>query len=598
MPVSPRPASLRARLRRIVLTPAWLPLFGLVVLIGMRASKINTVVGNYTGCHDCVLGPVIHQDLAILALLAVLLGADLLSPWRALRYLLRLAAVGLLLAYALDFALLAALTQRLYLSDVLTFGGEGGAIGSFVRAVLKHPDIGWWLAAAALTLASVIAVLWPRRRAMTAGLSMLLFGAIAAVLWLLPLASTHYVHPEVVMNVAQVNLSNTADAAYSEAFRRKWQQHPPAPPASCSRDTDSKQPDVILVAVESLSAYHSALLGGHMDATPQLDALAKANHYFTHFVANGFNTNGGRIALYTGRAPLPPPGLARTLPLRAYAFRDNSLPDLARRAGYASAYFTSGTLGFLDSTRWLEELGFEKIEGAESPFYKGMKRWQFDAPEDRALFDRVLDWIDHRRDQRPFLATLLTVSSHPPFVNPETGRIDQPATFRYVDAQLARFHRKLKQRGFFKHGVLMITGDHRSMTPLHAYEYRRWGERAFSRVPMVVIGDVDMPRVVNDTFAQTDVPTSFAWMAGLRTCVDARHGNFSRPDPQPAHYVLHASGDRRDYVDVYYDGKVGSVLLDGDDSRWVGPKPANWRHVLDRINRQRIREAELARSAR
>ena len=598
MPAAARPASVSARLRAVLLTPAWLPLLLMALLVGLRASKVNAVVGTYTGCHDCVLGSVLHHDLSLLAALAIVLGLELLTPWRAPRLLLRLVGIGLLLAYALDLALLTSLNQRLYRSDLLTFGAEGGAISGFLQAMMHRQDIGWWISGGLLVLAGVATALWPRRRAPAAGAAMLGLAGVALVLGFLPIAKTHYVHPELLMNLAEVNLANSADVAYSRALRQRLRLAPPQSRATCRRNPRSDRPDVILVVVESLSAYHSALLGGRMDATPQLDALARANHYFTHFVANGFNTNGGRIALYTGRTPLPPPGLARTLPLRAYAFRDGSLPDLAQQAGYASAYFTSGTLNFLDSTQWLRQLGFEHIEGAESPFYQGMKRWQFDAPEDKALFDRVLGWIDHRQDPRPFLATLLTVSSHPPFVHPETGKIDQAATFRYVDAQLARLHRKLKRRGFFEHGVLMITGDHRSMTPLYPYEYRSWGERAFARVPMVVMGDVDMPAVIHSTFAQTDVPTSFAWLVGIRTCVDAGHGNFARADPQPPRYVLHASGDRRDNVDVYFDGMAASILLDGDDSRWIGPRPVNWRAILARVNIQRIREAELARSAR
>ena len=227
-----------------------------------------------------------------------------------------------------------------------------------------------------------------------------------------------------------------------------------------------------------------------------------------------------------------------------------------------------------------------------------MKRWQFDAPEDKALFDRVLDWLDHRSDKKPFLATLLTVTSHPPFVDPRTGKIDQLGTFRYVDAQLARFYRKLRERHFFDHGVLMITGDHRSMTPLHADEYRRWGERAFARVPMIVVGDVNMPPVVQQSFAQTDVPTSFAWLAGTDTCLDAAHGNFAMPEPHAPDYVLHASGDRPERVNVFFDQKMASIILDGDDSHWQGPQPGDWQHILDSVNLQRIREADIARRHR
>ncbi|MGA7297393.1 MAG: LTA synthase family protein [Rhodanobacteraceae bacterium] len=593
---SPRSRTDSSRIwRSILLNPAWLALLGFALLTGIRAIKVDGMVSAYTGCHQCIIGGLVHHDLAMLALLAGLLGLDLLAPWRWLRALLRLCALALVIFYALDLAVFASFAHRLYLGDLLAFGGEGGAIGGFVHALLQRPDIGRWFATALLVLLIAAAICWKRDRAAKTAVALFLVAAATTALWATPLSPARYVHPEIVDNLLEVNQANSANHAYSLPFRRALLGNQPAVAKSCSRNAHSNRPDVILVAVESLSAYQSKLLGGDMDALPLLDAIARENHYFSRFLANGFNTNGGRIALYTGRAPLPPPGMARTLPLRAYGFTDETLTSIAHETGYTSHYFTSGDLGFVNSTPWLETLGFDSIEGAESPFYKGMKRWQFDAPEDKALFDRVLDWLDHRTDRKPFLATLLTVTSHPPFVDPRSGKIDQLTTFRYVDAQLARFYRKLEERHFFDHGVLMITGDHRSMTPLHADEYQRWGERAFARVPMIVVGDVNMPPVVQQSFAQTDVPFSFSWLAGAQTCLDAAHGNFARPDPQAPAYILHASGDRPERVNVFFGQKMGGIILDGDDSRWQGPRPENWQQILDSVNLQRIREADIAR---
>lgn len=584
---------------------AWLapllPLGLLLALLCVRAVRTDAMVGAYTGCTGCVRASVLHHDALLLALLAALLGLDLLLRWRALRWLLRLLAATLIVAWAADFAVFAALTQRLYLGDVLMFGGEGHALRDFAAALLHSPQRIDWLLAAALVLATVLATLWQRATSPVRALSMLALAGFIWLLWLAPLAPSRYVHPEVVDNLLEVNLDNAVDARYSPGYRAALRNDPPQLAQRCRTATaaPTAKPDVILVLVESLSAYHSALLDGDMDALPRLDALARQNHYFTHFLANGFTTNGGRIAAYTGRAPLPPPGLGRTLPLSAYAFTRDTLVDYAHQAGYRAAYFTSGDLGFVNSKPWLESLGFDHIEGAENPFYRGMKRWQFNAPADHALFARVLNWIEHRSDPQPFVAALLTVSSHPPFIDPDTGKVDQLASFRYVDAQLGWFHDQLAARGFFQHGVLLVTGDHRSMTPLRPGEYTRWGESAYSRVPLVVMGAVNMPKVINQAFAQTDIPASFADLVGIDHCRSAAHGSFLRPDPQPAGFLLHASGQERNRVDVYYDAgrRQASYLLDGDDSHWQGDKPANWRRIQRYIDAQRIREAEFVRPA-
>ena len=64
---------------------------------------------------------------------------------------------------------------------------------------------------------------------------------------------------------------------------------------------------IVLVIVESLSSYHSALLGGN-GWTPELDRIAGHSRWFTNFHANGFTTDHGLIALFTGKAPLPSVG--------------------------------------------------------------------------------------------------------------------------------------------------------------------------------------------------------------------------------------------------------------------------------------------------
>lgn len=577
---------------------AWLaclsPLLLLAVLAGLRAVRVDALVSAYTGCRHCLRASVLHHDLGLLALQAALLGAALLSPWRAVRIPARLLALLLLLAWAVDFAVFSALTQRLYVGDLLMFGTEGAALRDFVVALARSPARWHWLGAAVLVLATAVATLWPRARSAWRGGVLLVLAVLLGTAWLLPLAPARYVHPEIFANVLEANFDNNADTPYGAAYRDELEARPPALAESCDATRVSTRRDVVLVLVESMSAYHSKLLGGDMDALPRLDALARDNHYFTDFLANGFTTNGGRIALYTGRAPLPPPGFGRTLPLAAYAFRDDTLPDLARRAGYTSHYFTSGDLGFVDSKTWLDGIGFDSVEGSESPFYAGMRRWQFDAPEDHALFARLLDWIDRRDDTRPFVATLLTVTTHPPFIDPRSGKPDELDAFRYLDAQLAWLHDELDARGFFAHGVLLVTGDHRSMTPLHPAEYARWGETAFARVPMVVMGAVDMPKVVAPAFAQTDFPASFAELAGLDDyCRDEAHGSFLRADPAPASFLLHASGQQRNRVDVFFDRgrRRATYLLDGDRGTWQGDPPPNRDTIQRFIDAQRIQEA-------
>src|SRR5262249_3092364 len=149
--------------------------------------------------------------------------------------------------------------------------------------------------------------------------------------------------------------------------------------------------------------------------------------------------------------------------------------------GYSAHFFTTGDLGFLDKSKWLKTLHFDSWEGAEQPFYNGWKRRHFNAAEDKALYERFLQWLDARDgDATPWFAYVLTVSTHPPFINPETDQPDEPGAFRYADKEIGMFYDELTKRGFFHNGVLMISGDHRSMSPLFAREQARFGDSALA----------------------------------------------------------------------------------------------------------------------
>ncbi len=392
------------------------------------------------------------------------------------------------------------------------------------------------------------------------------------------------------MECVGVNLPQGRTKEFSPGFAARELLHNKRLPLSCERGTATGR-NIVIVITESLSAYQSALLGGPHDWLPRLDAIAQANHYFTHFYANGFTTDGGEIAVITGHPPLIPPGQDE-YSLGAFGPDPDTLPGIAHRAGYVAAHFTTESLKFLDTGTWLHRLDFDIVEGNESPFYAGMPRGQFGAAPDAALFARFEQWLDQRTDPRPFVSVLLTVSSHPPFVDPRSGKIDPAGSFGYVDEQLADFYAALGKRGFFANGILLITGDHHSMTPILAAEYQHFGARAFARIPLIVAGAVDMPKVVDASFQQSDFPASLAHIMGADYCRSAFNGIFLDPKPGPPRYIVQTRGDNRDRVDVYFDDRAAAYLEDGDASDWLGPeRPPDAQTVTAWINAQRIRNA-------
>ncbi|HET8940410.1 MAG TPA: LTA synthase family protein [Rudaea sp.] len=564
-----------------------------LLLSALRAIYLDDYAGAYTSCHGCFLLPTLGHDAWLIAGIFVTLALAMVAPWRWFRFGLRLLAIALIAAQAIDLALLRLLTQRLYFADLLRFSGDTAAAWSVVRAQLFSANGTWYLA---ITLATVVVLLGllvdarrSRKLAVALTVCALSLCAFAAITLREPL---RYVAEQYVWNVLGANLPSGRAKPFSPQFAQREQRIAQKLPRTCTRG-EAQGRNIIIVITESLSAYQSRLLGGPHDWLPRLDAIAKANHYFTHFYANGFTTDGGEAAIFTGRPPLIPPG-RDWYSLDAFGPSPDTLPAIAHRAGYAIEHFTTGSLNFLNKGSWEKSLNFDVLEGSEATYYKGMPRGQFGAAPDRALFQRYEQWLDHRQDTRPFLSVLLTVSSHPPFVDPRTGKIDPARAFGYVDDQIADFHAALNQRGFFANGILLITGDHHAMTPILPAEYARFGERAFARIPLIVAGAVDMPKVVDAAFQQSDFPASLAYVMGVEYCRTAFNGIFLAPNPAPPTYVVQARGDNRNRVDVYFDDSVASYLQDGDASTWLGSqRPPQADEVEAWINTQRLRNAVL-----
>ncbi len=557
-----------------------------------RALLVESAVGSYTGCHGCFLVPTLGADAWLLAGLLGLMALAALSHRRLLRGLLILVASALLVFAAADVVIFDLLTQRLHLGDIGRFAGEFAANWSVLEANL-HSPLGWLKLVGAIILLALpgLACLSAPQRPRMALVFGLLAAASAVAAGIVHLRDpVHYVHAALISNVVEVNLPQTSARSFSDLFLEHQRALAAELPQSCERNPQADRPDVIVVLVESLSAWQSHLLGSQLDWTPRLDAIARNNHYFTHFYANGFTTSGAEIAIGSGLLPIYPPGVLE------YTFDNftndsDSLPGLASASGYQSAFFTPGDTGFLDVGRWLKRIGFDTISGADDPWYAGRERWQFNSVEDSVFYQRFLDWLDHRDKAKPFVSVLLTVSSHPPFLDPRSHKIDPERSFRYVDEQIGIFHEALRQRGFLDHGVLIVMGDHRTMTPLHEDEFAAHGERAYARVPMIVAGKVSMPAVVEDAFQQTDLLPSLAWQFGAEHCRSAYNGNFLRSDPQAPAIIVHARGDDRNRIDIYHDDAVSGFLLDGDDSRWLHAPPPDAAHIAAWINVQRAEAA-------
>lgn len=573
-----------------------LVLGGLLAPLLLKGLYVDDFIFHYTNTRLLGFAQALANDAIVYAALICLLYLSYLPPVpRLLATMMRLCALILFLIYLIDYFVIVNFNTHLALGDAIKYTAYSY---KYVQQIYGLNDI--VLSAIGVTILAGISAFassgyklrdWRRRK-----LPLFLIAG-------LPLISgftdnDRYAHAWIYRNVFDYNLTILSESApYSDAFARNVQFDT----INHCHTTAAERKNVIILMVESLSSYQSRFFSGIQDWTPNLDAIAAQHWAFDNFYANGFITEDGEIALLTGLAPIYPPSSYNDdggVSFASFYHVETSLPKVLKAFGYRSEFLTSADLEFGNTGVWAHSIGFDYVEGHDHPDYNRWQRFHFQAAPDEALYLRALDRIK-QSSQHPLLLFIKTVSTHHPYVNPENNHHSEAEAFQYADKQIGGFYRRLLADGFFDNGVLIIVGDHHSMTPLKAQEAERFGHyKASAKVPLLVVTGSSEPHRDSRQFQQTDVFNTLQGMATGQTCFDEWHGILWGEYSHAPRFIVHRRGDNRDKVSVFTDGDDYLVKLNGDATGVVGPRPEDplvRQLVTDKINALRISRADWSR---
>ncbi|MDO8284998.1 MAG: LTA synthase family protein [Rhodoferax sp.] len=543
------------------------------VLVGMsvfRVSSLALASRDLLDCAGCLGKQSLVFETRFLFIAASLHLLGNLFASKVPRLIARLLVCSLLLLYAADLVLLKELHVRLNLQEVIQFSGEHAAISGFLMQLARNAPI---LAVLAIVFGIIFLRYlgcrhWQKQSPMFA----LVGGGCVVV--------AGFAEP---VNYHLYYLQNPIEAFFQTATRSKpytpaFKEHPPVNTRAdgvCMEGMGSR-PNIILVVVESLSMYHSKLFSGMNDWTPEFDALSKNGRRFSNFYANGVTTEQGLVSLLTGEPPIEKGWEDANNIFEQFRQPSQSIPRMLKTLDYRTVFLTTGDLGFLDKGAWLSDIGFSFVEGHDAPYYKGMKRFQFEAATDDALYGRSLRRLANMQasSTAPVFMMLETVTTHAPYIDPVSGNISQESVFRYADHALGDFVRSLESRGFFNNGYVLVMGDHRAMTPASAQELSAYGDRAYARLPFSIIGNKLNGEIEQASFSQTDLlPSLRHWLGAGSQCLGSDQGVFlPKTEKTPACIFT-----RRSYAQNNVYAQCGSddyaIQLDGDDTRFVGTTP-------------------------
>lgn len=226
-----------------------------------------------------------------------------------------------------------------------------------------------------------------------------------------------------------------------------------------------KQPNVILIILESFSNKVIAPLGGLHNISPNLDSLCTKSTIFTNFYSTGNRSDRGISAIMGGY-----PSLLSTS-IMVYPEKSRSLtllPEYFERHNYNTSFYYGGDINFYNLKTFILQSNCDKITTkADFPSSLGrMSKW---GVPDAYVFDRATE--DLKSEKEPFMKTIYTISSHPPYDVPfskiKGNSVEEKYlnSVAYTDSSLGRFIDEFRKSPLWANTLLIVTADHGTLPP-------------------------------------------------------------------------------------------------------------------------------------
>ena len=221
------------------------------------------------------------------------------------------------------------------------------------------------------------------------------------------------------------------------------------------RPSALRNPNLILITIDTLRADHVGAYGATTGATPTLDALARRGIRFDQVQTAVPLTGPSHATILTGQYP-PTHGVRGNVVFKL----GSTYPTLAtrlKRAGYTTAAFVaanpvSASVGFNQGFDTFDE----RLHGNSGE----------GAPERRAneVADASLQWLAARQNDR-FFAWMHFYDPHAPYDPPApyrerfAGRL-YDGEIAFADAQIGRVLDGLRASGHDRDTIVMVLADH------------------------------------------------------------------------------------------------------------------------------------------
>ncbi|GAB3199549.1 phosphoglycerol transferase MdoB-like AlkP superfamily enzyme [Pontibacter aydingkolensis] len=252
------------------------------------------------------------------------------------------------------------------------------------------------------------------------------------------------------------------------------------------QDGEQLKENVVIIILESFAAEYVGALNNGKGYTPFLDSMATQGVLFNNAFANGRKSIEALPSVLSGIPSLmQDPYITSTY----QANKIHGIGTVLQEAGYNTAFFhgaANGTMGF---NNYSKLAGIQEYYGLdEYPSEKRAKDFDglwgiFDEPYLQYVATKLND------SDKPFFATLFTLSSHQPYTVPAKykgrfpqGELEIHESIGYADHALREFFKTASKQPWYNNTLFILTADHTQKSLDPAYQ----NELGYYRVPLLL----------------------------------------------------------------------------------------------------------------
>ncbi|MDX5481214.1 MAG: LTA synthase family protein [Hymenobacteraceae bacterium] len=258
-------------------------------------------------------------------------------------------------------------------------------------------------------------------------------------------------------------------------------------PLKYRQQTESSiKENVVIIILESFAAEYVGALNQGKGYTPFLDSLSAQGAFYHNAFANGRKSIEALPSVLAGL-----PSLMQE-PYITSPYQSNTIYGLGtvlQEAGYRTAFFhgaANGTMGFNNFSKLA---GLQEYYGLDE-YPSELRATDFDGQW--GIFDEpYLQYVAQMLTgfEKPFMATLFTLSSHQPYTIPAKyegqfpkGELEIHESIGYADHALRAFFKTAAKQPWYENTLFILTADHTQKSADPAYQ----NELGYYRVPLLL----------------------------------------------------------------------------------------------------------------